>query len=101
MAEDALPYHSVRELKSLDANGKAPFAAMLVVKKLAVKTASNGNPFLSVDLGDRSGSFGCTIFGDNPGFDAVRAAGEGSVIRVEGKIDYYQGRLSPKLSRLD
>jgi 3'-5' exoribonuclease len=100
MADDPLPFSSVRELKGLDAGGKGPFAAMLVIKKLAVKTASNGNPFLSLDLGDRSGSFGCTVFGDNPGFDALRLAGEGAVIRVEGKIEYYQGRLSPKLSRL-
>ena len=100
MADDTLPFSSVRALKQLDAGGKAPFAAMLVVKKLAVKTASNGNPFLSLDLGDRTGSFGCTIFADNPGFDALRLAGEGSVIRVEGKIEYYQGRLSPKLARL-
>ena len=100
MADDALPFSSVRELKQMDGGGRGAFAAMLVVKKLATKTASNGNAFLSVDLGDRSGSFSCTIFGDNPGFDALRAGGEGSVIRVEGKIDYYQGRLSPKLARI-
>ena len=100
MADDALPFSSVRELKQMDAGCRGAFAAMLVVKKLATKTASNGNAFLSVDLGDRTGSFSCTVFGDNPGFDALRAAGEGSVIRVEGKIDYYQGRLSPKLARL-
>lgn len=100
MADDALPFSSVRALKQMDAGGRGAFAAMLVVKKLATKTASNGNAFLSVDLGDRSGSFSCTIFGDNPGFDALRAGGEGSVIRVEGKIDYYQGRLSPKLARI-
>ena len=29
----------------------------------------------------------------------MRAAGEGSVLRVEGKVETYQGRLSPKLSR--
>ncbi len=91
---------TVRDLKSPEfANGRA-FAATLVVKKLAVKTASNGNPFLSADLGDRTGSFGCTVFGDNPGFDALKAAGEGSVVRVEGKVDHYQGRLSPKLARI-
>lgn len=100
MADDTLPFSAVRELKQMDAGGRGPFASMLVVKKLAIKTASNGNPFLSVDFGDRSGSFSCTVFGDNPGFDALRAAGEGSVVRLEGKIDYYQGRLSPKIARL-
>jgi 3'-5' exoribonuclease len=93
---------TVRDLKApgTEANGR-PFASLLVVKKLAAKTASNGNPFFSVDLGDRTGSFGCTIFSDNPAFDAIKAGGEGAVVRIEGKIDYYQGRLSPKIARAD
>jgi 3'-5' exoribonuclease len=100
MPDAPLPLSSVRELKALDNAGGLPFASLLVVRKLAGKTASNGNPFLSVDLGDRTGSFGCTVFNDNPAFEALRNAGEGAVVRVEGKIDYYQGRLSPKLGRL-
>jgi len=89
---------SVRELKALEtaANGR-PFASLLVVKKIAAKTASNGNAFLSVDLGDRTGSFGCTVFGDSPIFEILKVAGEGAVLRFEGKIDFYQGRLSPKI----
>ncbi len=97
---EAVPTLTVAELKALDnANGRA-FAALLVVKKLAVKTASNGNAFLSADLGDRGGSFGCTVFSDGPGFEALKAAGEGAVVRVEGKLDFYNGRLSPKLARV-
>ncbi len=93
---------TVRDLKApgTEANGR-PFASLLVVKKIAGKTASNGNPFFSVDLGDRTGSFGCTIFSDNPAFEVLKAGGEGSVVRIEGKIDFYQGRLSPKISRAD
>lgn len=93
---------TVRDLKApgTESNGR-PFASLLVVKKLAGKTASNGNPFFSVDLGDRTGSFGCTIFSDNPAFEVIKAGGEGSVVRIEGKIDYYQGRLSPKIARAD
>jgi 3'-5' exoribonuclease len=97
---DAPALASVRELKSLDpaASGR-PFATLVVVKKLAAKTASNGNAFFSVDLGDRTGSFGCTVFGDSPIFDLLKGAGEGAVVRIEGKIDFYQGRLSPKLTK--
>ncbi len=100
MPETNPPLSSVRELKALDNAGGQPFASLLVVRKCTAKTASNGNPFLSVDLGDRTGTFGCTVFNDNPAFELLRNAGEGSVVRVEGKLDYYQGRLSPKLSRL-
>ena len=90
----------VRELKTLDAASHGrPFASLLVVKKLAAKTASNGNPFFSIELGDRTGSFTCTVFSDSPVFEALKAAGEGAVVRIEGKIEFYQGRLSPRLAK--
>jgi 3'-5' exoribonuclease len=90
----------VRELKALDAASHGrPFASLLVIKKLAPKTASNGNPFFSLELGDRTGSFTCTVFNDSPVFEALKAAGEGAVVRIEGKVEFYQGRLSPRLGR--
>ncbi|MBI5691173.1 MAG: HD domain-containing protein [Verrucomicrobia bacterium] len=99
MAEDT-PSLTIRELKALDsaASGRA-FTSILVVKKLAAKTAANGNPFYSVELGDRTGSVSCTVFGDSPVFEVLKAAGEGAVVRVEGKVDFYQGRHSPRLNR--
>jgi len=90
----------IRELKAFGAAaGARPFASLLVVKKLTAKTASNGNTFFGVELGDRTGSCNCTIFSDSPVFEILKQAGEGAVVRVEGKLDYYQGRLSPKLTR--
>jgi 3'-5' exoribonuclease len=94
---DAPPLLTVRELKSPELHPGAPFAAVLVVKKLQVKTASNGNPFLSLELGDRGGSFSSTLFGDSPFFDLVKTAGDGAVIRIEGRSDSFQGRFSPKI----
>jgi 3'-5' exoribonuclease len=90
----------VRELKALDAasHGRA-FSSLLVVKKLAPKTASNGNHFFSLELGDRTGSFSCTVFNDSPVFEALKCAGEGAVVRIDGKVEFYQGRLSPRLAR--
>ncbi len=98
MAEETLLI--VRDLKALDAsaNGR-PFASLLVIKKLAAKTASNGNSFFSLELGDRTGSFNCTVFNDSPVFEPLKAAGEGAVVRIEGKVEFYQGRLSPRLAK--
>ncbi len=97
---EELPVLTVRELKKLDpADYARPFASLLVVKKLAAKTASNGNSFYSLELGDRSGSFTCTVFNDSPVFEALKAAGEGAVVRIEGKVEFYQGRLSPRLAK--
>src|SRR4051812_6423517 len=90
----------VRDLKSLDpGNHGRPFTSLLVVKKLAAKTASNGNLFFSLELGDRTGSFACTVFNDSPVFEAFKVAGEGAVVRIEGRIEFYQGRLSPRLAK--
>lgn len=97
---DAPPILTVRELKSPDLHPGAPFAAVLVVKKLQVKTAANGNPFLSLELGDRGGSFSCTVFGDSPLCEPFKTAGEGAVVRIEGRQDSFQGRFSPKLYKV-
>jgi len=88
---------TVRELKAPEAQSSRSFASLLVIRKLSTKTAANGNPYLSVELGDRTGSFQCTVFSDGPAYEAVRHAEEGSVLKVEGRTDMYQGRLSPKL----
>lgn len=99
MPEDA-PLLVVRELKAFSPGDHGrPFASVLVVKKLAAKTASNGNTFYSLELGDRTGSFSCTVFNDSAVFETLKAAGEGAVVRIDGKIDFYQGRFSPRLGK--
>jgi 3'-5' exoribonuclease len=98
MPESPAP-SSVRELKAADGAAGRPFASILVLRKLVAKTAANGNPYLNAELGDRTGSFNCTVFSDSPAFEVVRGAAEGAVVRVEGRIETYQGRLSPKLTR--
>ncbi|MFT3780771.1 MAG: HD domain-containing protein [Nibricoccus sp.] len=91
---------SVRQLKALENGTGQPFASVLLLRRLTLKTASNGNSFCSIELGDRTGSFSCTLFSDHPQFELLKSLAEGSAIRVAGKIDYYQGRLSPKLGKL-
>lgn len=96
------PLLPVRDLKTFTtADTGKPFASLLVVKKLQTKTASNGNSFLSAELGDRGGSFACTIFGDSPAFEALKNGGEGAVVRFEGKVEFYQGRFSPRAGRVE
>ena len=98
MPEDASL--SVRQLKALENSVGQPFASVLLLRRLTSKTASNGNVFVSIELGDRTGSFSCTVFGDHPHFELIKSLPEGSAIRILGKLDYYQGRLSPKLGKI-
>jgi 3'-5' exoribonuclease len=100
MADSSLPLQTVRDLKSGEASGKRPFASVLLLRKVTTKTAANSSPFLTVELGDKTGSLNITVFSDSPVFEALRLAVEGTVVRVEGVTDTYQGRLSPRLNRV-
>ena len=98
---DPTPSLTVRELKALGQSNARPFASVLLVRKVAVKTAKNDSPFLAVELGDRSGSFNFTCFGDSPLFDLFKHLPESAVVRVEGRTDYYQDRFSPRLTKVE
>ena len=91
---------SVRALKALENATGRVFTSVLLLRKLISKTASNGNSFFNVEFGDRTGSFACTIFSDQPVFELMKTLSEGTAVRIEGKLDYYQGRLSPRLGKL-
>ncbi len=98
---DPIATLSVRDLKcsEVGATGRS-FCALLLVRKAVVKTAQNGNSYLSAEFGDRNGSFSATVFGDTAAFELLRNLGEGAVVQLEGKIDFYQGRLSPKVIKV-
>ncbi len=100
MADITTPL-TVREIKTLDRGGSDTFHSVLLIKRLTARVAKNDNAYLSVELGDKTGSFNLTCFGDNPAFELFKSLGEGGVLRVEGKVDYYQNKLSPKLLRAE
>ena len=81
-----MPQLTVQELRALNRAGNPTFAGIYVLRKLAQRTAKNDNPFLVLELGDRTGSFGANIFGDSPFFAALKAAGEGVVVRLVGEV---------------
>lgn len=100
MSEETNGHLSVHELKSPDrAKGEA-FCSILLVRKIAARTAKNNNPFLQVELGDKTGSFSFVCFNDSPLFDLLQNNAEGKAVSVAGRIDYYQDRLSPRIATL-
>jgi len=94
------PPVSVRDLKATENGSGRPFASVLLLKRAGTKTAANGNPFLALELGDRTGSFSSNLFSDHPQFELTKNLPEGAAVRVEGKLDYFNGRLSPKIAKL-
>jgi len=100
MSEISTPL-AVREIKALDRMGGDIFTSVLLVKKLAERPTKTGNSFLSVELGDKTGTFNCNCFSDNPAFEFFKGLREGAIVRIEAKVDYYQNRFSPRLLRAE
>ncbi len=92
---------SVREIKALDRTAGDTFTSVLLLRKLSERPTKTGNSFLSVELGDKTGTFNCNCFSDNPSFEFFKALKEGAVVRIEAKVDYYQNRFSPRLLRAE
>jgi 3'-5' exoribonuclease len=97
---DPITLLTVRDLKALENGTGRAFSSVLLLRKLTPKTASNGNPFLGVEFGDRYGSFSCTLFSDHPQFELIKGLTDGAIVRIDAKCDYYQGRLSPKVGKI-
>lgn len=91
----------VRSIKALPRDGGDNFTSVLLVRRATVKTAKNGNPFLTLDLGDKTGAFGLNVFSDSPAYELFTGLKEGGIVRIEARVEYYLDRLSPKLLRAE
>jgi len=100
MADISIPL-TVRDVKALDRASGDTFTSVLLIKKISERPTKTGNSFLSVELGDKTGTFNCNCFSDNPSFEFFKGLREGAVVRIEAKVDYYQNRFSPRLLRAD
>lgn len=93
-------YLSIHELKNPGRNKGERFNSILLLRKVSTRTARNNNPFLQVELGDKTGSFNFVCFNDHPLYELLRTTPEGQIASVEGELDYYQNRLSPRILAL-
>lgn len=91
---------TVAALRSPEHTKGEEFEAVVVLRKLATRTGRNDNPYLAVELGDRTGSFSANVFGDSPVSEGLRSATEGDVLLVNAHVEFYQGRLSPRLQQV-
>jgi 3'-5' exoribonuclease len=101
MSQATQGHLSIDQLKSPERNKGDAFCSLLLVRKVNSRTAKNNNPFLQVEFGDKTGSFSFVCFNDHPLFDRLQNGAEGRIARVDGQIDHYQNRLSPRIITLD
>ncbi len=90
-------YTTVADLKGLGEDQNVPFEGVFLLREAALKTARNGSEFLSVDLGDKTGTFHFVCFSDTAVFLFFHDAPVESIVRVQGMTEYYQNRFSPRV----
>lgn len=93
------PRLTVAELRAANRTNGEEFEAVLILRKVSTRTARNDNTYLAVELGDKTGSFTANVFADSPLNDVIRVGGEGAVLWIAAKIEFYQNRLSPRLQQ--
>ncbi len=93
-------YPSVQNLKQLD-NGSL-FTTVVVVRKINKKLSKNGSPFLQIEVGDAvdSLSFNCFEGSDIFNFFQQPATRFPQIIKIQGIIDFFADKLSPKIKTI-
>jgi 3'-5' exoribonuclease len=84
------------QLKSLPGVGN-PFMGIFLLRSVNRRTAKNGRPFLSVEVGDRHGTFTFTIFEDSDFYNLLQSASTGAFLQISGVSDVYNERFSPRV----
>ena len=70
----------------------------LLIKKIELRSTKSGSDFLSMELGDKSTSMNANIW---EGFSDLALRGKvGSVVKVSGTIEEYQGSLQIRVASI-
>ena len=97
-------YSTIVALQGLNAsNSQAdsiPFTGVYFIKRKLSKIAKNGNPYLMLELADASGSFTSNVFNNSTSYTALNDLSEGSIIKIQGSVRYYNERLSPEIESI-
>jgi 3'-5' exoribonuclease len=73
----------------------------LMIRKIEMRNTKAGKKFLSMELGDKSGSINSNVWNDTTGFDNVADNCKvGDIIKVAGSIDEFQGLPQIKVSSI-
>lgn len=81
----------MQELESLSQLDKEEAILHLCLSKKDLGKTSRGDPFLTLELSDLTGSLGAKIWHDFPGFDQLVDLPIGSAVKVQGHKGDYRG----------
>ena len=94
-------YLSVSEIKQLDKG--ANFETVLLVRRRSTKKGRTGNAFIQVEVGDALDTFVFNCFEGTSVFQFFKKTPINSpqVIRLQGEIEFYNDKLSPRMSGVE
>jgi len=73
----------------------------LMIRKIEIRNTKSGKKFLSMELGDKSGSINSNVWNDTTGFDSIADNGKvGEIIKIAGSIDEFQGLPQIKVNSI-
>lgn len=73
----------------------------LLVKKCEARLTKSGKEFISLELGDKSGSLSSNLWDDVSGFKSIKnSLTIGEIVKVVGSIDEYQGNPQIKIENI-
>lgn len=96
--EAALTLSNVVTIKSTPESQPLCFHAVVLVHKVTSKTARNNSEFFAVEVGDQTGTFNFNCFSNSSYFEKIRKSNPGTIARITGITEYYQGKLSPRIN---
>lgn len=97
MANSHQQESTVVDLKNRPKDLNSSFRGTFLILQSTKKTAKNGQEYLSLELGDRTGQFHFACFANSPSFTFFSQVEKGAAVAVEGRSDYYQERFSPRI----
>ncbi|MCR5183569.1 MAG: HD domain-containing protein [Opitutales bacterium] len=86
-------YLTIKEAKALK---EGYFKTVVVLKKKTIRSTSKCPEFLSVDLGDATGTLTITVFGSKQ-LELFRDKEAGSYLFVDAKVGFYNEKFSPSI----
>lgn len=94
MTKEDRPF--LKELNT-QAAGTDFYTWCLLRKKEKRIARANGNPFLSLEIADKTQTAFVTVFSDHPLYDKIAQFEVGSILKIGASVDFYKSRLSPKI----
>ena len=101
MSCDGPQQFTVNTLKSGTPGKGREFQGLFILQRKEDKTSRHGNPFRRLELADKTGSFGATLFNDQPLFRESETFQEGDILKTSGIVDWFNEAFSPKLQSLE